>query len=41
VREGGMIRSQAVLIAIGINHEGYRCVLGVEAAARESATIHP
>jgi putative transposase len=38
VREGGVIRSQAVLIAIGINHEGYRCVLAVEAAARESAS---
>jgi putative transposase len=38
VREGGVIRSQAILIAIGINHEGFRCVLGVEAAARESAT---
>lgn len=36
VREGGVIRSQAVLIAIGINHEGYRCVLGIEAATRES-----
>ena len=33
VREGGVIRSQAVLIAIGINHEGYRQVLGVELAA--------
>ncbi|KGO32744.1 transposase [Desulfobulbus sp. Tol-SR] len=38
VREGGVIRSQAVLVAIGINHEGYRCVLGVELAARESST---
>jgi putative transposase len=38
VREGGVIRSQAVLIAIGINTDGYRCVLGVELAARESTT---
>jgi putative transposase len=38
VREGGVIRSQAILIAIGINPDGYRCVLGVEAAERESAT---
>jgi putative transposase len=38
VREGGVIRSQAVLIAIGVNTDGYRCVLGVEAAARESTS---
>src|SRR5512139_982660 len=38
VREGGVIRSQAVLIAIGISTDGYRCVLGVELAARESTT---
>jgi len=38
VREGGVIRSQAVLVAIGINQEGYRCVLGVEAASRESTS---
>ena len=38
VREGGTIRDQAVLIAIGINEEGRRCVLGVELASRESAT---
>lgn len=36
VREGGVIRSQAVLIAIGIDWEGRRCVLGVEMASRES-----
>jgi putative transposase len=38
VREGGVIRSQAVLIAIGINPEGFRQVLAVELAARESQT---
>ncbi len=38
VREGGYVRSQAVLIAIGINGEGRRCVLGVELANRESQT---
>lgn len=38
VREDGVIRSQAVLIAIGINWEGRRCVLGVEMANRESET---
>jgi len=38
VREGGVIRSQAVLIGIGINQEGYRQVLGVELAGRESQT---
>jgi transposase-like protein len=38
VREGGVIRSQAVLIAIGINWEGQRQVLAVELANRESAT---
>ena len=36
VREGGVIRSQAVLIAIGINTDGYRQILGVELASRES-----
>jgi len=36
VREGGVIRSQAVLIAIGIDWEGRRCILGVELASRES-----
>jgi transposase-like protein len=38
VREDGVIRSQAVLIAIGINWEGQRQVLAVELANRESAT---
>jgi putative transposase len=38
VREGGVIRSQAVFIGIGINQEGYRQVLGVELAGRESQT---
>lgn len=38
VREDGVIRSRAVLVAIGINWEGRRCVLGVELANRESAS---
>jgi transposase-like protein len=38
VREDGVIRSQAVLIAIGINWEGQRQVLAVELANRESTT---
>ena len=38
VREEGIIQSQAVLVAIGINWEGKRQVLGVELANRESAT---
>ena len=36
MREKGVIRSRAVLVAIGINWEGRRCVLGVEVANRES-----
>jgi len=36
VRSDGVIRSQAVLVAIGINWEGRREVLGVELAGRES-----
>jgi transposase-like protein len=36
IRIGGAIRSQAVLIAIGINWDGRRCILGVEVADRES-----
>lgn len=36
VREDGVIRSQAVLIALGVNEEGRRCVLSVELARRES-----
>lgn len=38
VREEGVIRKQAVLIAIGVNWEGRRCVLAVELANRESRT---
>src|ERR1700689_1597088 len=38
VREDGVIRSQAVQVAIGINREGRRCVLAVELASRESTT---
>lgn len=38
VREDGAVRSQAVLIAIGINWEGRRNVLAVELANRESAS---
>jgi putative transposase len=37
-REGGVIRSQAVLVGIGINTDGYRQILGVELANRESQT---
>lgn len=36
VREGGVIRPQAVLVAIGVNWEGRRQVLAVELANRES-----
>ena len=36
IGEEGVIRSRAVLVAIGINWEGRRCVLGVEVANRES-----
>jgi len=38
VREEGTVRSQAVLIAIGIDWEGRRNVLAVELANRESAS---
>jgi putative transposase len=38
VREDGVIRSQAVQVAIGINWEGRRCVLAVELADRESTS---
>jgi putative transposase len=41
VREAGVIRSRAVLVAIGIDWEGRRNVLGVELANRESATSWP
>ena len=36
VREGGVVRSLAVLVAIGITWDGRRSVVGVELAARES-----
>jgi putative transposase len=36
VREAGVISSQAVLVAIGVDLEGRRQVLGVEMASRES-----
>lgn len=36
VREHGVIRSMAVQVAIGVNHEGRRQVLAVEVANRES-----
>ena len=39
VREDGVIRSQAVLMAIGIDWEGRRCVLAVELANRESPAV--
>jgi putative transposase len=38
VREDGVIRSRAVLVAIGIDWEGRRRILGVELANRESMT---
>jgi putative transposase len=38
VREDGVIRSRAVLVALGINWEGRRRVLAVELAPRESAS---
>jgi putative transposase len=38
VREDGVVRSQAVQVAIGINREGRRCVLAVGLANRESTT---
>lgn len=36
VREDGAVRSQAVLLAIGVNWKGRRCALGVELANRQS-----
>jgi putative transposase len=36
VREGGIVRSQALMVALGINEEGRREVLAVELANRES-----
>jgi putative transposase len=38
VRENAVIRSRAVLVAIGVDWEGRRQVLGVEMANRESST---
>jgi len=38
IRQDGVIRSRAVMIAIGINWDGRRSVLAVELANRESAT---
>ena len=38
VRENSVVRSRAVLVAIGINWEGRRCVLAVDLANRESAS---
>lgn len=38
VREAGVIRSRAVLVAIGVDTEGRRQVLAVESATRESTT---
>lgn len=38
VREDGVIRSRAVLVAIGIDWEGRRQILAVESAGRESTT---
>ena len=38
VREDGVVRSRAVMVAIGINHEGRRRIIGVELANRESIT---
>lgn len=38
VREDGVVRPQAVLVALGVNGDGRRCVLAVEIANRESTT---
>ncbi len=38
VREDGVIRSRAVLVAIGVNWDGRRCVLAVALANRESTS---
>ena len=38
VREEGVVRSRAVQVAIGINQEGRRRIIGVELANRESIT---
>jgi transposase-like protein len=37
VREGGIVASQAVLIAVGIDWDGRRQILGVEMAHREAS----
>lgn len=36
VRKGGRVRSQSVLLAVGINQGGYREVLGLEVGDSES-----
>jgi putative transposase len=36
VREGGVVRSQAVHVAVGIDWDGRRQIIGVELSARES-----
>lgn len=38
VRDNGVVSSRAVLIAVWINWDGRRCILGVELANRESGT---
>ena len=38
VRENSVVRKRAVLVAVGINWEGRRCILGVGIANRESTT---
>ncbi len=38
VREDGVVKSRAVLVALGVDGAGHRQVLGVELAARESAS---
>jgi putative transposase len=38
IREAGVIRSRAVLVALGVDWEGRRQVLAIELANRESAT---
>lgn len=38
VRDNGVVSSRAVLIAVGINWDGRRCILGVELVNRESGT---
>src|SRR3954451_7981633 len=39
VREGGIVTSQALLIAVGIDWDGRRQILGVEMANRESHSV--